>query len=172
MHKEGRNRGERASALLEFAVSAPLFAVLIYGLAQLTRLAAARYQLAVVTHSIMREVEGGTRNEIILTGLANAYAAAGGRGSPAALAVSLEPANCSTLGMARIAPGVFRSVAARFAPGVRVRVRGVVPVSGLIGMVWKAGIPMECSVVCLPDPWKSPMGRLMGLLGIGEGGGK
>ena len=151
---------ERGAALLEFALSAPLLAVLIIGIAQVARVAAWRYQLSVVTHAIMREVAGGTSNEFILTKLANGYARASGMGMSSALAVTVEPAVCAGTAGSRVPLGVFRSIAVKMAPGTRVRVRGVIPLSGAAGRVWKAGFPVECSVVVLSDPWKSPMGMV------------
>ena len=151
---------EKGAALLEFSLIAPLFAVLIYGIAQVARVAAWRYGLAVVTHSIMREVAGGTTNEVVLTKLANGYARADGMGRNAGLVVTVEPALCAGLDSSRVPVGPLRSMAAKFAPGSRIRVRGVIPLSGLAASVWKAGFPVQCSVVVLPDPWKSPLARV------------
>lgn len=162
-------RGERGSALLEFALSAPLFATLIIGVAGLARVFSCRYQLSTVTHAVMREVAGGTTNEAILTALANGYAKAGSFVLKAPLAVTVEPAVCGGSVVSRLPAGPVRDFALGMAPGTRVRVRGVVPLSGLAGSIWRGGFPVECTVVVLTDPWKGPWGRAAEIFGGGPG---
>jgi len=155
--------GERGAALVEFAVSAPFFALLIYGISQIALLSLWKYQLLMVTHAVMREAAGGTTDARVLTALANGYARAGGLGRSARLAVLIEPVGCATVSGSA---GISGSLAAKFSPGVRLRVRALVPLSGLLGRVWRDGFPMESSAVVLPDPWKGCLGWLKGLLGV------
>ena len=116
-----------------------------------------------VTHAIMREAVGGTTDAGILTALANVYAQSGGMGGSVRMAVTIEPVGCSP---GAGSGGMAGSVANKFSPGVRLRVRTVVPLAGLLGKVWRNGFPMESSVVVLPDPWKGCSGWLKGLLGV------
>jgi len=148
---------------VEFAISAPLFVLLIYGISQVALLSFCKYRLVVVTHAVMREAVGGTTDAVILTALANGYARSGGKASSARLAVFVEPAGC---GPGADSGGMAGSLAAQFTPGVRLRVRTIVPLTGLLGRVWRGGFPMESSVVVLPDPWKGCAGWLKSLLGM------
>jgi len=164
---------EGGSALVEFAISAPLFALLIYGVSQIALLSLWKYQLLMVTHAVMREAVGGTTDAGVLTNLANGYAQAGGlgrsgdlagfAGGSAQLNVSIEPAGCIPGGNSG---GMAGTLAAKFSPGVRLRVRTSVPLSGFLGRIWRNGFPLESSVVVLPDPWKGCIGWLKSLVGV------
>lgn len=118
-----------------------------------------------VTHAVMREAVGGTTDARVLTALANGYARAGSLGRSAQLVVSVEPVGCVPGTGSGQASG---ALAVKFAPGVRLRVRTAVPLTGFMAGIWRNGLPMESSVVVLPDPWKGCIGWLKGLLGVDQ----
>ncbi len=144
--------------MLEFAITAPFFALLIVGTARIAQLAFIRYRLALVTHAVMREAAAGVTDARALTVLANAYARTGGLGEAVPLAVLVERAAFAQ--PASMGAGMFRSLAQRFTPGSRIRVRCTVPLRGLVGAVFPHGLSMECAVVVMADPWKSPFRKL------------
>ena len=113
----------------------------------------------------MREVAGGAGDDFALTALANGYARAGGIGKKANFTVFLEPVYCVEGGYGG-GGSIGDSIRSVFAPGMRVRVRASVPLSGLLGRVWKDGLPLESSAVVMSDPWKGCFGWLKDLLGI------
>jgi len=118
-----------------------------------------------VSHAVMREAVGGTTDAAVLTALANGYARAGGLGRSARMAVFVEPASCLP---GAGSGGMAGSLAAKFSPGVRLRVRTTVPLTGFLGRIWRGGFPLESSVVVLSGPWKGCTGWLRGLLGVDQ----
>lgn len=169
MKRTRRNRqatAQRGVALLEFALVAPVFLALIYGIRGLATLSRARYDLAVVSHAVMREAESGVTSEAVLTALANGYVKALGLRLTDHLIVTVEPAGMAVPGAS--AAGPVRSLLAAAAPGVRVRVSALVPVGAILPGRWSHGFPMQCSSVCLIGCWKSPMGMLKKVLSVPE----
>jgi len=156
-----RVSGQRGAALLEFALVAPLFLTLIYGIRGIVTLTRARYELTVVAHAVMREAASGVTSEAVLTALANGYAKAMGLRLTDRLVVTLEPAGP---GSSAAATGPAGPLLAGIAPGVRIRVASLVPVGSLLPGRWTHGLPMSASSVCLIGCWKSPMTMLKAAL--------
>src|ERR1043166_1534568 len=83
---------QRGAALLEFALVAPLFLSVIYGIRGIVTLSRARQELAIIAHAVMREAEAGVTSEAVLTALANGYAKSMGMRLTDRLVVTVEPA--------------------------------------------------------------------------------
>ncbi len=150
-----RGPGQCGAALLEFALVAPLFLSLVYGLRGIVMLSRARYQLAVVAHAVMREAAAGVTSEPVLTALANGYARGIGLSLTDRVVVTVESAGMPSAPAAAL-PGPFQSLLAGASPGTRIRVTGMVPVGRLLPGRWSAGFPVTYSSVCLIGSWKSP----------------
>jgi len=150
---------QSGAALLEFALVAPLFLAIIYGIRGIATLARARYELAVVSHAVMREAEAGVTEESTLTALANGYAKFMGLRLTERLVVTLEPAGMPSAA-AVATPGPIRSLMANVLPGVKIRVSSLVPAAAILPGRWTRGFPMQCSAVCVTGCWKSPMAML------------
>lgn len=150
---------QAGAALLEFALVAPLFLAIIYGIRGIVTLSRARYELAVVSHAVMREAAAGVTEETTLTALANGYAKFMGLRLTDRLVVTLEPAGMPSAAVVAT-PGPIRSLLANGVPGVRIRVSSLVPAGAILPGRWTRGFPMQCSSVCVIGSWKSPMAML------------
>lgn len=169
---------QRGAALLELALAAPLFLVVIYGILSVSCLARGRYQLALITHGVMREAAGGQTEGYALSQCARRYAEAAGMGREAAVVVEVSPVSLSLGGagpdmsprqslLGGIFPGIYLGaqsgfqiagiIGGRMGRAVRVTVRAAVPVGGLFRRIWPRGVPLESSFVCLPGVWQSPL---------------
>jgi hypothetical protein len=95
----------------------------------------------------------------MLTALANGYAKAMGIKLTDRLVVTVEPASAGPAPASAMS-GPASSLLAGVAPGVRVRVSGLVPVGSILPGRWTHGFPIQCSSVVLIGAWKSPMSML------------
>lgn len=151
--RRGRDR-EAGSALLELALSLPLFLVVICGLTAVVGLAQARFELAVLTRAAVREVAMGNTSPAFLNPLVNAYA--GRRDAAAADRYVVLVGD----------DGAGASFGEWLMTGTRVAVRRRVAVPRGVTAFLPPAVVMEDRAVVLTDTWKHPWSRLARLLGL------
>lgn len=161
LQKRERGRGEAGTALTEFALCLPVITMVICGSWTIISLLGARYQMALIAHAVMREATGGVMNDDSLSVLAQGYARAMNARRLERISVEIGSAGPPA------DAGPLVAVIAHLVPASVVRVRANVVVPGPLGRAWPDGMNLECSTVCLLDPWKDPLsilGDLMALL--------
>lgn len=167
-------RAESGAALLEFALVAPVFCMLLWGIVALAALARARSQLEMVAHAVVRHAAGGEKNAAKLERLATGYAAAAGLRAPVRVTVKASGIQTGLGGALPVGLGWVAGASA-FAKEVRCEARVRLPVISRLRGAIPDSLTLTCVNTVVPDTWSNNFGITKRLFGDdtwpkGEGG--
>ncbi len=163
-HSRRRGRGERGVALLEFALVAPVFFMLLWGIVALAALARARQQLDSVHHAVVRHAAGGEKRAVVLERYAKTYADAAGLRTPVRVTVKASSIGTGLGGLLPTGVGWVAGASA-FAKEVRSELGVRLPVISRLRGAIPDRITLACSNKVVPDTWSNNFGitdRLFG----------